>query len=762
MNEADPITEAADISHLFRPGMPKIKALADELQTAINNYSIWQDRCNIADDARWCFWPGQHDDGRKHQKEGSIEAVFPWENASDTRIRLCEEKVREADLLCDAAFRRGRIQMTGREVTDAAWSQRCSLVLQWLIHTEMRESFSRERKLAVDYRHHYGVSCSLVEWEMGSELVMQDLDLLGLADLFGLSEYLAPLMEAGIGIVEFLAIVEQVGANNQAELDAYNELRNALDLIRNPEREKEFVDTLKAVFPTVKRSLLKRCVEDLRTQGQTRLPVPKITVNRPLRRALLPGRDVFFPVNVRTIQESPWVAVREWLTKSELEAKGQSPDPDMVWSRPFIDKLLKHEGVSSTAELDTRRNKSSRWSKSEDNTFEASYANYDGLYEVFHIYYWANDSYGVRGLYRTIFSPHAIKDDATNRDCYAWHGLLDYAHGRIPVTEHVFFRDNDILLMNGGIPYLLYTYQNEIKDARDGTINASQISILPPVRRNIREMGTPLTLAPGKPLYESLRGTVEFMQPPNSRVDLTQLVERNVRDSANRLLGSVDGTMPPPLIQLHQAGLVSEYLEEEATVLTQIFQLAQQFIDEVTVTRITGRNQHPFRVSREEIRGQFDLAFSFDPIQLDPEGQMKKLDLVIKVIEKLDINNISDRNRLLELALEVIDQNWADQLITDTQQAAMKEISDEQLNLALILSGQEPPMKPQGQNFQLRLQVLSQAMQNPAVVEAIQQDRTGIKGSILENRLKHLQFQVGQQKNAQIGRDGTAPLQPAQ
>jgi len=183
-------------------------------------------------------------------------------------------------------------------------------------------------------------------------------------------------------------------------------------------------------------------------------------------------------------------------------------------------------------------------------------------------------------------------------------------------------------------------------------------------------------------------------------------------------------------------------------------------MEEAVVTRITGKNRQPFRVTRDEIRGQFDLAFSFDPIQLDPEGQVKKLDLIIKIVSQLDINNISDRNRLLELALETVDPTWAEELITDSEQASLKEIHDEQLNLSIMLDGQEPPMKEQGENHQLRLQVLQQALQNPAVQQELQQDATGVKGAILENRLKHLQFQLDQRQNAQIGRNGTAPIQP--
>ena len=45
-----------------------------------------------ADDVRFCSWAGQDDDGKKHQNNDNKE-VFPWDGASDTRVRL-------ADMVC--------------------------------------------------------------------------------------------------------------------------------------------------------------------------------------------------------------------------------------------------------------------------------------------------------------------------------------------------------------------------------------------------------------------------------------------------------------------------------------------------------------------------------------------------------------------------------------------------------------------------------------------------------------------------------------
>ena len=49
-----------------------------------------------ADDVRFCSWSGQAYDGKKHQKNDT-EPVFPWDGASDTRVRLADMVCTEGD-----------------------------------------------------------------------------------------------------------------------------------------------------------------------------------------------------------------------------------------------------------------------------------------------------------------------------------------------------------------------------------------------------------------------------------------------------------------------------------------------------------------------------------------------------------------------------------------------------------------------------------------------------------------------------------------
>jgi hypothetical protein len=762
MNTISDEAEAASIELLPDIETPKLKELREALADTISTMEIWQDRVDLAEDSSWCVWPGQSDDGKKRRASEADDPPFPWEGASDTRVRLVEEKVREADKICNAGFRRGRWDVIGRETTDAAWGRKMSVVLKWLVFTKMRPEFQRERKLAIDWRNRYGVAISWIEWEQRAELAMQDLDLRALAEMFGLGPHLEQVEASGVSLVDWLRYIETEGALPEQQ-EAYIALRDALDLVTNPEREREFVTVLAQVFPTVKAKLLRGAARELRSTGATRLPTPSVAVNRPRRRALLPGRHIFFPGDTRGLDTARWVAIREWLSEAELRSRSGLPDPEQRWNEDFVDEVLKHKGKSGTATLAARRGRSERWSKG-NGSFESGKEDYSELYEVFHFYYRAVDDYGVQGLYKTVLSLHALSDEpdraAPSERYYGWHGLLPYAHGKMPGIEHVFYRDSEKLLENAGIPWLLYTYQNEMKEQRDYRIDASAIGILPPVRAHIRDSGKALNIGPGRPVYESVRGSTEFMSPPNSRVDFAVSAERAIALSAARLVGSIDAELPTPLIALHQEDLITDYLDEEVEALTQIFQLAQQYLDEATVTRVTGAMPQPFKVSREEIQGQFDIEISFDPQEIDGQYALRKLDMITKVVRELDVNNVTDRNRLVELALQIIDPHYADALVLDPQAASLQEIEDEQKNLALILTGQEPAMKENGQNAQLRMQVMQAATQNPSIVQALQQDE--LKAQIFDNRMKHLGFLIQQRTNAQTGRVGAEPIvQPA-
>jgi hypothetical protein len=106
--------------------------------------------------------------------------------------------------------------------------------------------------------------------------------------------------------------------------------------------------------------------------------------------------------------------------------------------------------------------------------------------------------------------------------------------------------------------------------------------------------------------------------------------------------------------------------------------------------------------------------------------------------------------------MAAVDPNLADLLVRDPGPAAAMEANDEQLAYTKIAAGTEPELPAEGQNHQLRAQVLQGIIQaNPAVQQRYQQDE--IFRKMIDARLKGFNFQLQQQQNAQIGRQGTLP-----
>lgn len=744
---------------------PQMQQLVDELVDSISHADVWYKRMRLAENATWCQWEGQSDSGLKEAQGEDDDPPFPWPGASDTRVRLTDEYVRKSVRVCNAAFKRGRWKFAGTENKDRAWADRATLVLKWLVFTKMRPMSGRERKLALYWRNMLGLAFTFVDWEECSAYQMTDLDLRGLMEVFGLGPLADALEARGETALSFIQRIEVQGGSPE-ELAAYDELKNALDLALNPAREAEMVKTLETLFPNVTRPKLRQAAQEVRATGKTRLPQPYIATSRPVWRACKPFSDIFFPANAQSVEDMRWFAIRDYYTVSELKEKRELPAEEGGWEAEAVDLILEHgAGLDLTEaqehfsnnDTETRRFVSGR------GTWESGSKDKEKLYEVFTWYYWGTDDYGIRGLYKTIGSASVFKikgKSETKTKNHLWHGLADLDHGKLPLVAHVFFQDTELLLECVGIAYLLYTYQNEVKSQRDARIDLASISILPPVRRALQDRNSLLTIAPGSPLFERVRGSTEFMRPPENRSLQSVELEQAVKEDAARIAGGMHAEIPAPEVQLHQQDLADDYLDECVDLLSLTFQTAQQFLPLSTVARVSGKAVQAFQVSAEEIRGEFDFRMVFDARELDTEFAAMKAKAAQEMLARDQVGTWDQHKANVDL-MSLIDADWAEEWAKDPQEAQQDEIEEEMNNLAMIVgAGMEPPMRAQGQNAQLRRNVLLSQVQgeraNPKVIQALQEDEMKLK--IFQNRLQHLEF-VHAQKTDRV-RDGNVGAKP--
>lgn len=734
---------------------PQITALREALQGAIGDFGLWYARMSLVEEMTFAVWAGQTDDGLKHAAGKTDEDPFPWEGASDSRNYLALEKLKESMRICSQSVKRARRAFQPSKVVDAGHATRMSSLLQWQVENKMEGMAERERQMALFWRNQLGLSVSMVDWERSTNTRLESVDRNQALVAMGLGEVLE--MIAQMQMTPEMAVA-QVGSmlNNGMELQpeivqAWQELANAMDLLTNPERLTELVGYAAELFPEVKRGPLRKAMKELQETGETRLPQPYLVRDRARRRALKVGDDVFFPANTEALEDAPWIAVREWLEETDVREAVKTRG----WSEAFRDAVLASKGQSSTEEARSSSVRGSRRSASGVRSFEGGMENYEELCEVFCFYHWGADDWGNRGLYKTELSLHVGESD---RDApYGSHGLSEYEHGMVPFREHVFFRDARELINCAGIPYLIYTHQQALKTQRDYRADYLSISILPPMKRHPLDMQTDVDLSPGGFVYEHIRGSTEWMPPPRAELGALVSLEESTRLDAERLAGSWNEKIPQPTVMLHQQEMADGYLLEERCILKQIFKLMQQYIEEETVFRAAGPGEKPFQVTHEEIQGDFDLRLTFDARELNEEFVEKKMGMLERIMS-VDWNARIDRNRVVELFCDLVDSTYRESLLQDPADAAQKEVEDEEQVLMRMFIGIESPMQSEGQNFQVRLDwLMGQMQENPKVQQAFQSD-PGF-AELLENRLKHLRFMVGQRENAQIGRVGTEMVQ---
>jgi hypothetical protein len=201
---------------------------------------------------------------------------------------------------------------------------------------------------------------------------------------------------------------------------------------------------------------------------------------------------------------------------------------------------------------------------------------------------------------------------------------------------------------------------------------------------------------------------------------------------------------------------VDRWLRDFKGIITQTYQLMQQYMLPVQILRVSGGQTLPFQADRESIQGKFDLIVDWDARNLDAEALGAKLDYISKAIVPMDTAGVIDRAGLIKFIMSAVDPVLAEMLVRDPGPAAAMEANEEQLAFTKIAAGTEPELPQEGQNHQLRAQVLQGIIAaNPALQQRIQQDE--IFRNMIEARMKGFNFQIQQRENAQIGRQGTLP-----
>lgn len=645
---------------------------------------------------RYCVWPGQSEDGRKHK--GALgRQPFPFDGSSDVRIRLADQIISERVTMLVNAFFKARVQVQPVESMDIDKRQAAESVLKWLLFQHCLDDLRREVRLAAEFRETYGLAVMAIDWVKTTRTEIKS---------FSMEDAMMMLQETQ-------------DPNLQA----------LLEVVLDPLQEELAAQLMGEVIPELGSTTK---VRQFREKGFVEWESPYIFESKPVWSALEPWEDIIFPIQTWSLQRAPFVARRELVTEFELRERANIEG----WDEEWTDRVAKFKGELRRVSMNIHR------------TDQFLYEQLRDMIEIWHVYRKEIDEKtGAVRVTRTVMSYNVT-------DKVAIHDILPYAHGMYPFVELSRERTTRPLLESRGIPEVVQTAQEEIKVQRDARVDSTSLQTLPPLRVPANRGKFDLVLGPGVQIPERRQGEISWMEGPRLSQGSIE-IEQATRLDVNTYFGRMADGVAPQLSMLHTQELIDGWLLDMKLCVIQTMALAQQYMTPEEVARVTG-NALPFAASPQDIRGRFDITAEFDARLLDAEALGAKLDYLAKILVPMDSFGVIDRVGLIKYMFQAVDPNMASMLVQDIGAATQAEIEDEQSAFAKIAAGTEPPMKEGGQNAQVRLQTLQQIIQsNPAVSQRYQQDE--IFRRMLDARMQAFQFQLQQAQNAVIGRVGAQP-----
>lgn len=691
----------------------ELKKFKDEAMN-IAKGAAWNvnERRILAEEIRYNLWEGQSRDGRKHAEAQDGKPAFPFEGASDARIRLADMIVNERVLILVAAAFRNLPRVKGLELQNEALGHQLTTVLKWVLKNKLGGQYFREIVKLAQYQEADSPAAAIlgVWWEQETGLEMTTLTL---------DELAQRVQTLGLQPEQITALEAQ---------------------LNDPAQDADTAAALRQLIPHLSPARAKTVVTQLRADGEAEFPAPYLRKDQPAVCAYKLFEDIFFPTNTSDAQKCRCYFLREWVAEWELRERVISSG----YSQAFVDEVLKHEAATLFPLYRRNPGLGEFTIVAEEQT--ASKEARRGLFEVVTVMFKAVNEDNIPGIYLLPF--HGDVDEPAHE-----RKLLPYQHGEYPFT---FFAREILgarLLDSRGVPELVSTEQQALKLLADSFQDHVQLATIPPIKVPRRRSKLSLVIGPLKVIKEDRPGDVAFMEPP-AYPQGNERQQEEVRRRTDEFWGRISQNVAPMLTQLHQTGLAMNFLTNLTDALTQLLQLCQQYISDEELQMIAGEDGIPIARSREEIQGKFAVELTFDPRDLDMDYLKNIVGMIVQILQ-VDTLNTIQRDKLVQRLFSAIDPNLAAATIRPVEDANQSEVADEENNFAKIAAGVEPPMVESGQNFPLRLQTLLGIVQkNPEALQKL----SGTSKEIFEARVKYLQNQQQQIKNAQIGRQVGQPV----
>jgi len=746
-------SDATDISLLDPREVPKVEEILARVRSAISGNTDLLARMQNAERVRSATWDGQTRDARRGLDDRN-RPTGPWENSSDTRIRLADMICNEKTLILLMAMLRSQLTATPAEMDDTGTAARAVALLRHYLTGSMEMEVWMEVGRAIDLMVSYGHGILRVDWKRSARLVEKSLTyeaLLDWARQAGAAERLELLGALAeqegiteIGEAEQAAIEENVAAAGAEAVD------EAMARLTDAEQAPlvEMLMEYDADMATGEASRLARGLRRAR-MAEFSYYAYEITESRPCLRCLQPWVDVFY-TGLTDFQSEPFIAEVEWVTAFELRERAALEGWDPDWTAA----VLAHPG----------RAFSGIFTEGMDWVLSGTTVNWTipalerdhHYFCLLKIFYKASNRAGITGVWEMLC--HECYPEG-----YAYHRLADFPDGQyphVPVGRQITRRLSDCT----GIPEEVESEQEQLKAMADSRIDMTSLDVQPPLavhwkladrdlRGQIRPGGVVLSRE------DSPTAPMRVTTPGAQSASLEN--ERQLMEQVARRFGLIHPTVPDTVTQMHMAVEVGHFMKSMNLVLAKVFAQLQENMDPITAVRVaggpevfaSGEADSLLSADRDEIRGRYDFRLTFDPNDLNLEWVMSRVEAIIKLVTGIDTSAFVDRAGLLRAAVSAINPRLA-KLVRTSAESSAGEAEDEQRQWSVIASGDEPPMPTQGVDFASRYEVWKRLLSRSTTAQQrLREDPLVL--ALAQNRLRYLKQGIQQQQNAITGRRGT-------
>ena len=642
-----------------------------------------------------CVWDGANASGVALNSEK--EEAWPFEGASDQRLRWGETAFRDHLALVSIAISSAEIEITcGGSPEEQERARALKLLLRGVMNAlgsaGYAEILAMLRYMMCDSP---AVAALDVQWRRRLTLGVAELNADELADEYG-------MMAKNLGESDSAAKMMF-----RAALAGEGELADA-------EKVRKFLVSAKGV----REEDADEVMEALNEDGECEALVTIDSNEGPEVKALRYIDDFCVPrVTDDFNYASPWFR-SEWVTESQLKERIVGDDWDPEW----VEETLNYKGYELFTE-----------------TGATVVEDVKDLINLVWCYSAETNERGETVRYVAVLS-HANGSAFGKRVVRTRRGNWQTAFFRREV------RTRNITDARG-LAEISAPSQGVAKGIRDMAANNALIGSLPPVKAKGARVRNVL-LEPFGVIQMGQSDDLAFMQPP-AYPAAAEKAEDKIHKELLHYLGVSDGESD---VTERRREFMFWFLEQWRDFLVLLLEVTQDNASDEFVTRAT-QTADAKGVKAQDVSGRFMMSIKLDPTNIDNEKLITKVNAVAQVLQSIDREGVVDTSPFVRHVLTMLFPDMSGAALRSPEQLTQDDIRDEEQNFVKIKAGLMPQMDTTGHwRYQARLEWHQRMQQeNPDAIAEMSPASQEMYGRWI-SALEQMVTQFGE--NAEIGKTG--------